>query len=293
MVYLESKNIVHRDLAARNLLVTRVENKFLVKISDFGMSRVYFDEYKAAKAQIPWRWAAPETFKQGRFSSKSDVWSFGVTSWEILEYGARPYSWIVDNDKIAEAVLSGTRLPKPEKCPQHLYSLLVRCWEASADKRPSFSDILSELVSIKKTMELEIPLEPRDIKKDQESQPSNEYKQLSLGNNASPTVVPPTDASWFKFSIRVEELGHQQARTVVLFAYLNDLYLHILFLNIGDASWAELFIITATFCVLWMVGTLCCRAKWLGWSVWVCYWCAKTKWSCNWGTDFCLALRVT
>lgn len=92
MQYLEESNCVHRDLAARNILL--VSEKF-AKVSDFGMSRALGqgkDYYKARSAsKWPLKWYAPECIYYYKFSSKSDVWSYGVALWEALSRGEMPY----------------------------------------------------------------------------------------------------------------------------------------------------------------------------------------------------------
>ncbi|KAL2791030.1 tyrosine-protein kinase Fes/Fps isoform 4, partial [Daubentonia madagascariensis] len=91
MEYLESKCCIHRDLAARNCLVTE---KNVLKISDFGMSREEADGIYAASGglrQVPVKWTAPEALNYGRYSSESDVWSFGILLWETFSLGASPY----------------------------------------------------------------------------------------------------------------------------------------------------------------------------------------------------------
>ncbi|EMP36063.1 Tyrosine-protein kinase transforming protein Fps [Chelonia mydas] len=149
MEYLESKHCIHRDLAARNCLVTE---KNSLKISDFGMSREEEDGVYASTGglkQIPVKWTAPEALNYGRYSSESDVWSFGILLWEAFSLGATPYSHL-SNTQTREAIEQGVRLDPPKQCPEDVYRLMQRCWEYDPRKRPSFSTIHQELVSIHK-----------------------------------------------------------------------------------------------------------------------------------------------
>ncbi|XP_074820947.1 tyrosine-protein kinase Fes/Fps [Natator depressus] len=149
MEYLESKHCIHRDLAARNCLVTE---KNSLKISDFGMSREEEDGVYASTGglkQIPVKWTAPEALNYGRYSSESDVWSFGILLWEAFSLGATPYSHL-SNTQTREAIEQGVRLDPPKQCPEDVYRLMQRCWEYDPRKRPSFSTVHQELVSIHK-----------------------------------------------------------------------------------------------------------------------------------------------
>ncbi|XP_031979155.1 tyrosine-protein kinase Fes/Fps isoform X3 [Corvus moneduloides] len=149
MEYLESKHCIHRDLAARNCLVTE---RNTLKISDFGMSREEEDGIYASTGgmkQIPVKWTAPEALNYGRYSSESDVWSFGILLWEAFSLGAVPYANL-SNQQTREAVENGTRLDPPEQCPEEVYQLMQRCWEYDPRKRPSFSTIHQDLIAIRK-----------------------------------------------------------------------------------------------------------------------------------------------
>ncbi|NXS71202.1 FES kinase, partial [Pandion haliaetus] len=149
MEYLESKHCIHRDLAARNCLVTE---KNALKISDFGMSREEEDGIYASTGgmkQIPVKWTAPEALNYGRYSSESDVWSFGILLWEAFSLGAIPYANL-SNQQTREAVEQGVRLDPPEQCPEEVYRLMQQCWEYEPHKRPSFSTIHQDLIAIRK-----------------------------------------------------------------------------------------------------------------------------------------------
>ncbi|NXF59539.1 FES kinase, partial [Ciccaba nigrolineata] len=149
MEYLESKHCIHRDLAARNCLVTE---KNALKISDFGMSREEEDGIYASTGgmkQIPVKWTAPEALNYGRYSSESDVWSFGILLWEAFSLGAVPYTNL-SNQQTREAVEQGVRLDPPEQCPEEVYRLMRRCWEYDPRKRPSFSVVHQDLIGIRK-----------------------------------------------------------------------------------------------------------------------------------------------
>ncbi|NXG75251.1 FES kinase, partial [Baryphthengus martii] len=149
MEYLESKHCIHRDLAARNCLVTE---KNTLKISDFGMSREEEDGIYASTAgmkQIPVKWTAPEALNYGRYSSESDVWSFGILLWEAFSLGAVPYANL-SNQQTREAVEQGMRLDPPKQCPEEVYQLMQRCWEYDPRKRPSFSAIHQDLIALRK-----------------------------------------------------------------------------------------------------------------------------------------------
>ncbi|XP_025896335.1 tyrosine-protein kinase Fes/Fps isoform X2 [Nothoprocta perdicaria] len=149
MEYLESKHCIHRDLAARNCLVTE---KNTLKISDFGMSREEEDGIYASTGgmkQIPVKWTAPEALNYGRYSSESDVWSFGVLLWEAFSLGAVPYANL-SNQQTREAVEQGVRLERPEHCPEDVYRLMQRCWEYEPRRRPGFSALHQELLGIRK-----------------------------------------------------------------------------------------------------------------------------------------------
>ncbi|XP_040435506.1 tyrosine-protein kinase Fer isoform X2 [Falco naumanni] len=148
MAYLESKNCIHRDLAARNCLVGESN---ILKISDFGMSRQEDDGVYSSSGlkQIPIKWTAPEALNYGRYTSESDVWSFGILLWETFSLGVCPYPGMT-NQQAREQVEKGYRMSTPQKCPEEIYKIMQRCWDYKPENRPKFSEIQKELSSIKK-----------------------------------------------------------------------------------------------------------------------------------------------
>uniref|UniRef100_A0A8C8FBB7 receptor protein-tyrosine kinase n=1 Tax=Oncorhynchus tshawytscha TaxID=74940 RepID=A0A8C8FBB7_ONCTS len=145
MKYLSDMSYVHRDLAARNILVN---NNLECKVSDFGLSRVLEDDpegtYTTSGGKIPIRWTAPEAIAYRKFTSASDVWSFGIVMWEVMAFGERPY-WDMSNCEVMKAINEAFRLPAPMDCPSAVYQLMLQCWLQDRSKRPRFPDIVSLL----------------------------------------------------------------------------------------------------------------------------------------------------
>ncbi|XP_060897407.1 ephrin type-A receptor 8 isoform X8 [Labrus mixtus] len=151
MTYLSDLGYIHRDLAARNILVN---SNLVCKVSDFGLSRVLEDDPDAAYTtsvsfhieggKIPIRWTAPEAITYRKFSSSSDVWSYGVVMWEVMSYGERPY-WNLTNRDVIKSVEEGYRLPAPMGCPGALHTLMLDCWQKERNERPRFCQIVTVL----------------------------------------------------------------------------------------------------------------------------------------------------
>uniref|UniRef100_A0A7N6FD73 non-specific protein-tyrosine kinase n=1 Tax=Anabas testudineus TaxID=64144 RepID=A0A7N6FD73_ANATE len=146
MAYLESSNFIHRDLAARNCLVSHDHE---VKVSDFGMTRfVLDDQYTSSQcSKFPVKWSAPEVIRYSKFSSKSDVWSFGVLMWEVYSEGRLPYE-NRSNAEVVESLNAGLRLLKPRLAPDAVHLLMEWCWKEKPEDRPSFALLVHELASL-------------------------------------------------------------------------------------------------------------------------------------------------
>lgn len=146
MQYLAEMNYVHRDLAARNVLVN---SQLVCKIADFGLSRELVEDnfdgaYTTRGGKIPVRWTAPEAIAFRKFTSSSDVWSFGIVMWEVMSYGERPY-WTWSNQDVIKAIERGYRLPAPMDCPEAIHQLMLDSWQKDRSHRPSFSSIVKTL----------------------------------------------------------------------------------------------------------------------------------------------------
>lgn len=139
MSYLESHQFIHRDLAARNCLVG---HEFLVKVADFGLARLMGDDTYTARAgaKFPIKWTAPEGLAYNKFTTKSDVWAFGVLLWEIATYGMAPYPGIELSD-VYHKLENGYRMQCPDNCPKPIYDLMFCCWNWEPSRRPTFEDL--------------------------------------------------------------------------------------------------------------------------------------------------------
>uniref|UniRef100_A0A5F7ZQG4 Tyrosine-protein kinase n=1 Tax=Macaca mulatta TaxID=9544 RepID=A0A5F7ZQG4_MACMU len=168
MEYLESKKLVHRDLAARNILVSE---DLVAKVSDFGLAKA--ERKGLDSSRLPVKWTAPEALKHGKFTSKSDVWSFGVLLWEVFSYGRAPYPKMVSRGpqggtgfragpeavaltpahaccpqslkEVSEAMEKGYHMEPPKGCPGPVYVLMSSSWEAEPARRPPFRKLAEKL----------------------------------------------------------------------------------------------------------------------------------------------------
>uniref|UniRef100_A0A2K6GLP0 Tyrosine-protein kinase n=1 Tax=Propithecus coquereli TaxID=379532 RepID=A0A2K6GLP0_PROCO len=143
MAFLESHQFIHRDLAARNCLV---DSDLSVKVSDFGMTRYVLDDQYVSSVgtKFPVKWSAPEVFHYFKYSSKSDVWAFGILMWEVFSLGKQPYD-LYDNSQVVVKVSQGHRLYRPQLASDTIYQIMYSCWHELPEKRPTFQQLLSSI----------------------------------------------------------------------------------------------------------------------------------------------------
>ncbi|XP_034003402.1 tyrosine-protein kinase receptor Tie-1 isoform X6 [Trematomus bernacchii] len=141
MHYLSDKQFIHRDLAARNVLVG---DSLVAKIADFGLSRGEEVYVKKTMGRLPVRWMAIESLNYSVYTTKSDVWSFGVLLWEIVSLGGTPYCGMTCAE-LYEKLPQGFRMEKPKNCDDEVYELMKQCWRDRPYERPPFAQVSVQL----------------------------------------------------------------------------------------------------------------------------------------------------
>ncbi|KAK9284896.1 hypothetical protein L1049_024077 [Liquidambar formosana] len=173
MNYLHQNNIVHRDLKTANLLMDENE---VVKVADFGVSRVQAQSGVMTAETGTYRWMAPEVIEHKPYDHKADVFSFGILLWELLT-GELPYSSLTPLQAAVGVVQKGLRPTIPKHTHPKLAELLERCWQQDPTIRPNFSEIIEILQQIAK----EVGYEGEDRRKDKS--PGGFFSSLRRGHH--------------------------------------------------------------------------------------------------------------
>eukprot|EP01134_Creolimax_fragrantissima_P005780 CFRG5780T1 len=180
--YLASMGVVHRDVAARNILLASsgsdkglratgaVDGTFvvtmnppkspfpLVKVSDMGLARVTGVDasyVKEGDAMLPLRWMPPESIISNVYTEKSDVWSYGITLWELFSNGGMPYRELKTHE-LMNHLENGVRLERPDSCPLKVYNIMLMCWEWEPHDRPTFADLVMKVEQLMHSDDLEL-----------------------------------------------------------------------------------------------------------------------------------------
>uniref|UniRef100_A0A452SD78 Vascular endothelial growth factor receptor 1 n=1 Tax=Ursus americanus TaxID=9643 RepID=A0A452SD78_URSAM len=145
MEFLSSRKCIHRDLAARNILLS--ENN-VVKICDFGLARDIYknpDYVRKGDTRLPLKWMAPESIFDKIYSTKSDVWSYGVLLWEIFSLGGSPYPGVQMDEDFCSRLKEGMRMRAPEYATPEIYQIMLDCWHKDPKERPRFAELVEKL----------------------------------------------------------------------------------------------------------------------------------------------------
>ncbi|XP_078078977.1 receptor-type tyrosine-protein kinase FLT3-like [Mustelus asterias] len=141
MEFLTSRSCIHRDLAARNVLVTHGK---VAKICDFGLARDIMQDSNyvvRGNARLPVKWMAPESLFEGSYTTRSDVWSYGILLWEIFSLGVNPYPGIQVDTNFYKLIQNGFKMDQPFYATEEIYSVIQSCWALDPGKRLAFSDL--------------------------------------------------------------------------------------------------------------------------------------------------------
>ncbi|XP_010764813.1 receptor tyrosine-protein kinase erbB-3a [Notothenia coriiceps] len=143
MYYLEENRIVHRNLAARNVLL---KNNYTAQISDYGIADLLYPDdkkYFYNEVKAPIKWMSLESILFRRYTHQSDVWSYGVTVWEMMSNGVEPYTTMRPQD-VPDLLEKGERLSQPQICTIDVYMVMVKCWMIDENVRPTFKELANE-----------------------------------------------------------------------------------------------------------------------------------------------------
>ncbi|XP_038863853.1 receptor tyrosine-protein kinase erbB-3-like [Salvelinus namaycush] len=148
MYYLEEHCMVHRNLAARNVML---KNDYFVQISDYGVADLLYPDDKkyvysdSNKTPINIKWMALESILFRTYTHQSDVWSYGVTVWEMMSFGAEPYASMQPQD-VPSVLEKGERLSQPHICTIDVYMVMVKCWMIDENIRPTFKELANDFI---------------------------------------------------------------------------------------------------------------------------------------------------
>ncbi|GCB76838.1 hypothetical protein scyTo_0015562 [Scyliorhinus torazame] len=152
MTYLEEKCYIHRDLRTENILLTEMLS---CKIADFGLARLLENGQcrLSLDIKVPIKWMAPEIFINNIYTTKSDVWSFGVLLTEIVTFGDMPFP-DKENTEFVKDLMNGV-MPPPAGCPESFHDMMLQCWEQESEKRPTFKQLQNTLMKCNPVPETE------------------------------------------------------------------------------------------------------------------------------------------
>ncbi|XP_046394628.1 vascular endothelial growth factor receptor 1-like [Ischnura elegans] len=226
MEYLSSVKIVHADLAARNILLA---DNNVVKICDFGLARNLYkniDYKKKGQDPLPIKWMAIESIEDRIFSTKSDVWSFGIVLWEFFTLAKSPYPGMEVNEEFLKRLMQGYRMEKPQFSTHNMYRIMLKCWKDKPIDRPTFSELAKWIGDTMNAemrelyIELSAPYMNENFK---HGDATNDYVN-ALQQNNSEYIQPEAQSSTFYMNMNIKSLEseHQEPPKSVLFRKMDS-----------------------------------------------------------------------
>ncbi|KAJ8260136.1 hypothetical protein GJAV_G00177460 [Gymnothorax javanicus] len=177
MYYLEEHRMVHRNLAARNVLL---KSDYIVQISDYGIADLLYPDdkkYFYNEVKTPIKWMALESILFRRYTHQSDVWSYGVTVWEMMSFGAEPYA-AMRPQEVPDLLEKGERLPQPQICTIDVYMVMVKCWMIDENVRPTFKELASEFTRMARDPPRYLVIKTKQVDSNQPEAAFNEMHQV-------------------------------------------------------------------------------------------------------------------
>ncbi|XP_021961793.1 macrophage colony-stimulating factor 1 receptor 2 isoform X1 [Folsomia candida] len=141
MEFIASERVIHGDLAARNVLLSFDRR---AKITNFGLStKLYTTFAHQNNDNLPLKWMSPEAITDLRFSTYSDVYSYGITLWEYFSAGQTPYAEnrYYDTNFIEQLKSGELRPGRPEFASEEIYQEMSKCWALDPTSRPTFTEL--------------------------------------------------------------------------------------------------------------------------------------------------------
>ncbi|KAF7257505.1 hypothetical protein EG68_04676 [Paragonimus skrjabini miyazakii] len=151
VAFLHDIRIIHGDIATRNCLLGA---KYSVKLSDCALSRDFFpDDYHCLgdNTNRPIKWLALEALIERKYTAATDVWSMGVTLWELITKGQQPYD-LFDSFEMLNVLRSGYRMKQPSHCPDELWEIIRSCWKMPPTSRPTIDQLREMLQRFRQTV---------------------------------------------------------------------------------------------------------------------------------------------
>ncbi|XP_052273809.1 fibroblast growth factor receptor 1-like isoform X1 [Dreissena polymorpha] len=155
LIHINRYKMIFYRLRSANILVCKGG---VCKLAGFGFTHDICKRNIYESNSAPVRWMSPESLQDNVYNMKTDVWSFGVVLWEIINYGHLPYP-DMGPQEVADRIQAGYRMPQPQHCSADIYNLMLMCWAENPGNRPSFVDILQTLTHLERAADTHVHID--------------------------------------------------------------------------------------------------------------------------------------